>query len=245
MTQRKIHVVGNWKMNMNVLEIKEFVKNIQANHTREIWIAPQAVHIPILIDLQGDKFISGGQDCSDHDSGAYTGEISPQSLVDIGAKFVLIGHSERRQYQKENNELLNRKVKSAIKSGLKVIFCVGESLELREEGSTEATIKHQLVEGLKNITTKEAENILIAYEPVWAIGTGKVATPVQAQEVHHYIRNEILEHLNFKTQDTIILYGGSVKPDNFSELLNCEDIDGALVGGASLNADSFNKLIHT
>lgn len=239
--ERKVHVVGNWKMNMSAKDIKFFLDELKPAAARETWIAPQAIHIPLLTGKPGLHV--GTQDCSEKENGAFTGDLSAASIKDVGAHFTLIGHSERREYHAESDELLNKKTKAALKAGLKVIFCCGETLELREQGSTEATVKHQLEEGLKDLTAQETENIIIAYEPVWAIGTGVTASPEQAQEVHAFIRNTVLPNLNFDQEKTIILYGGSVKPENFSELLNCEDIDGGLVGGASLKASSYNALL--
>jgi triosephosphate isomerase len=165
-------------------------------------------------------------------------------LKSTGCEFVILGHSERRTIFKESNEVINKKIKKALKSGLKPIFCIGETLQEREEGITENIVKTQVVEGLKDITAEELKDVIIAYEPVWAIGTGKVATPAQAQEVHAFIRNLIKELYSQEATDNMVIqYGGSVKPDNAAELLSQPDIDGALVGGACLKADSFTSII--
>jgi len=175
--------------------------------------------------------------------GAYTGEISPLMLRDIGCEYVIIGHSERRQYFKETNEMIAKKIKAVVEQGLKPILCIGERLEEREAGQTFEIVKKQLFGGLSLI--KNIENIAIAYEPVWAIGTGKTALPYQAQEVHAYLRRLLIEKWGEERAKMVrILYGGSVKPQNIKELMAEEDIDGALVGGASLKAESFIKIIH-
>ena len=204
------------------------------------WIAPQTLHIAILkeIAFTTGSIQVGAQNCAEVDSGAYTGETSPLALADMGVEFVIIGHSERRTIYGEKNELLNQKVLNALKHDLKVIYCVGETLTERESNETFKVIEEQLTIGLKNLPADKAHLVLLAYEPVWAIGTGKVATAEQAQEVHAFIRGK-LEH---KKDETIILYGGSVKPDNLDSLLRKEDIDGALVGGASLKAKDFRQL---
>lgn len=240
---RKVHIVGNWKMNQNLAEINNFANTIKSMNDLECeaWIAPQAIHLDRLRDSSGNIKV-GAQNCSNHNFGAYTGELSPESLKDIGAHFVIIGHSERRAIFKEDDTLLNEKLLNALKSGLKVILCVGETLEERESGEFKSILKKQLLSGLKNISSSDKSNILVAYEPVWAIGTGKVATPEQAQEVHAYLREQIGGVEGLDPENTPILYGGSVKPDNIQGLLENTDIDGALVGGASLSADSFMQL---
>lgn len=239
---RKVHIVGNWKMNQNLEELTSFANSIKdMNSSCEAWIAPQAIHISKLKELAPNIKV-GSQNCSDHNSGAFTGELSPASLKDLGAHFVIIGHSERRAIFNESNSLLNMKTQRALENNLKVIFCVGETLEERESGDFKSILKDQLVSGLKDIDPSNQENILIAYEPVWAIGTGKVATPEQAQEVHAFLRQEMKAISAVNEQSTPILYGGSVKPGNIEGLLKNEDIDGALVGGASLKAESYMEL---
>ena len=183
----------------------------------------------------------GAQNCNQHTSGAHTGEISPLSLVDMGAVFTLVGHSERRQNQGEENPLLCQKVIAAVAAGLKVIYCVGESLSEREEGRTEEVVGRQLREGLAGFPLEQQEQLLIAYEPVWAIGTGRSATGEQAQAVHQLMR-DILSSLKLAGEEIPLLYGGSVKPENIGELIAQRDIDGALVGGASLSGESFARM---
>jgi triosephosphate isomerase (TIM) len=186
----------------------------------------------------------GAQNVYHEDNGAYTGEISPLMLKSVGCEYVIIGHSERRTIFKESNETINKKVKKSLDHGLKVIFCIGETLEEREQNITNDVVKKQVIEGLQDIDEKEISNMIIAYEPVWAIGTGKVATPQQAQEVHNFIRKLIEDKYSSGTAESLtIQYGGSVKPDNAKELLSQPDIDGALVGGACLKADSFIEII--
>lgn len=243
MKKREIHIVGNWKMNQTLHEISNFfveMSKMKMELKCKAWIAPQALHIPILkeISFTTGSIQVGAQNCCEHDSGAYTGEISPLALADIGAEFVIIGHSERRTLYKEDNELLNKKILLALSHDLKVIYCVGETLEEREANKTFSVIENQLALGLKNVPADKANFLLIAYEPVWAIGTGKTASAEQAEEVHAFIRTK----LTVNAEKTIILYGGSVKPDNIDSLLAKENIDGALVGGASLKAQDFRAL---
>ncbi len=241
--KREIHIVGNWKMNQTLHEISQFfieMTKMKMELKCKAWIAPQALHIPILKEMAfttGAIYI-GAQNCSEHDSGAFTGETSPAALADLGVEFVILGHSERRTIYKEDNELLNKKVLGALKNNLKVIYCVGETLAHREENLTFKVIEEQLSVGLKNLPQDKAHLLLIAYEPVWAIGTGKVASAEQAEEVHAFIRSKLTHRAN----ETVILYGGSVKPDNIDSLLRKENIDGALVGGASLKAQDFKQL---
>ena len=243
MKQRPIHIVGNWKMHQTLHEISNFFIDMTKAKTElkcKVWVAPQALHIPILkeIAFTTGAIQIGAQNCSHADSGAFTGEISPLALQDMGVEFVIIGHSERRTIFNEGNEILNQKVLAGLKHDLKVIYCVGETLKEREEGKTFQVIEEQLALGLKNLPADKAHLLLIAYEPVWAIGTGKVATAQEAEEVHAFIRSK----LPYKKEETVILYGGSVKPDNIDALLRMENIDGALVGGASLKANDFRQL---
>ena len=241
---RRLHMVGNWKMNQTVGEIKRFFEEFNKAQSRlscNYWIAPQFIHIPLLQELGGNTQI-GAQNCSHQDNGAFTGDISPKSLKDMGVSFTLIGHSERRAFFGESDSILNEKVKKALANQLTAIFCVGETLAEREAERTEVVIKRQLDEGLKGMTQVDLAQIIIAYEPVWAIGTGKTATPDQAQEVHAFIREHLAKQMKFKTDDLIILYGGSVNPANVADLLAQPDIDGGLVGGASLKAPDFIAL---
>jgi triosephosphate isomerase len=240
---REVHIVGNWKMNQSLEDIKLFFiefSKIKMDLNCKAWIAPQFIHLSILKELAftTGNIQVGAQNCSDHVSGAFTGEVSPKSLADIGAEFVIIGHSERRTIFNEANEVLNKKLLNAISHNLKVIFCVGETLEEREQGKTFAVVEKQLIEGLKLFPIDKANLLLIAYEPVWAIGTGKTASKEEAEEVHAFIRSKLPKGL----EQSVILYGGSVKPDNIDALLHMPNIDGALVGGASLKASDFKQL---
>lgn len=239
------YVVGNWKMNHNLASIKEFFMGLDRMKMElkcEAWIAPQFVHIPILKDLAFSlgKAKIGAQNSAIAESGAHTGEVSPATLADMGVEFVILGHSERRSIYKESNEVINQKVTLALNNSLKVIFCVGETLEERENNKTFEVVRQQLHQGLKGLMWNS--DLMVAYEPVWAIGTGKTATPDQAEEVHAFIRKEL--SLQFGEQGKVIplLYGGSVKPDNFGELLSKPSIDGGLVGGASLKIADYGAL---
>lgn len=243
MKKREVHIVGNWKMNQTLEEISKFfieMSKMKMELKCKAWIAPQSLHIPILkeIAFTTGSIQVGAQNCCEHESGAYTGEISPLALADMGVEFVLVGHSERRTIYGEHNEVLNKKLLLALKHGLKVIYCVGETLSERENSETFKVIETQLTVGLQNLPEELAANLMIAYEPVWAIGTGKTASAEQAEEVHAFIRGQ----LALNAEQTIILYGGSVKPDNIDSLLDKENIDGALVGGASLKAQDFRAL---
>jgi triosephosphate isomerase len=194
--------------------------------------------------LMNTNILLGGQDVFWQDEGAFTGEVSPLMLKDAGCAYVIIGHSERRQYFGETNETVNKKIKAAGKQGLSPIVCVGETLSQREEGKTFTVLDDQLTNGLADISNEEASRIVIAYEPVWAIGTGKTATSLQAQEAQNYIRNFLKKTFDEETANGIrIQYGGSVKPENIAELMQEPDVDGALVGGASLSVESFAKIV--
>jgi triosephosphate isomerase len=196
--------------------------------------------------LEGSNIHVAGQDCAvEVKEGAHTGEIAAFMLRDVGAKYVIIGHSERRQFYAETDVTVNQKVQAAIASGLMAVMCVGESLAQRDEGIAENVVSRQLTGGLGGLTASDLDRIIVAYEPVWAIGTGRTATPEQAQEMHAFIRRVFAErHSNREAEALRILYGGSVKPDNIAGLMEQSDIDGALVGGASLKADSFAKIVN-
>jgi len=243
---RTTYMLGNWKMNQGMQDVMSFCEelNLAWNNLPKkalCGIAPQALHLPALKTNLPKDLMVGAQNCSEHLQGAFTGEISPAAIKDFGADFTLVGHSERRQLFHEQDRLLNTKAKLALGCDLKVVFCIGETLEEREGGSTEAVLRHQLVEGLKGIST--TPKLIIAYEPVWAIGTGKTATPEMAEETHAFVR-QVLAELGHDAASTSILYGGSVKPDNVQGLLACPNIDGGLVGGASLKAKDFLALCH-
>ncbi len=237
-------VVGNWKMNQSLEAIKKFfveIQKLKASAKCEMWIAPQAIHVPIVKEFAFNLGLVqvGAQNCSDKESGAFTGETSPQALNDLGVSFVIIGHSERRTIFNESNTLLNAKLQTALKNGLNVIYCVGETLTEREQNKTFNVIETQLMEGLKNLPQpNDYHNIVIAYEPVWAIGTGKTATLKEVNEVHAFIR-KLLKGQNLTLP---ILYGGSVNTKNAQELFSSNEVDGALVGGASLKGEDFVSL---
>lgn len=237
-------MVGNWKMNKTVKDCAEFFEAFNKAYTGKLdaWVASQAIHFPLVEELKTKDMKAGLQNCSEHVEGAYTGEISPRALKDMNGHFVILGHSERRQYFGETSRSLNAKVRTAIKEGLVVIYCVGETLQEREAGQTLSLIEDQLHQGLNDQAGATLENLVIAYEPVWAIGTGKTASPAQAQEVHAHIRKILSDKFPAFGNKTRILYGGSVKPDNVEELLGQKDIDGGLVGGASLKAKDFLAL---
>ena len=241
----KTYIVGNWKMNQSTEEIEAFFKYMNASdlNSGRHWIAPQSVHIPQCASLvEKSHYKIGAQNCSENSFGAFTGEICTRSIKEVGGHFVIVGHSERRQFQKENNELLGLKVSKGLEAGLKVIYCIGETLTEREGNQTLNVIKTQLIEGLKNVKPASEDDLILAYEPVWAIGTGKTATPFEAEEVHAYIRNLLKEIYQKFATNMSILYGGSVKPNNIRELLSQPNINGALVGGASLKAEDFYQL---
>ncbi|MEZ5425599.1 MAG: triose-phosphate isomerase [Pyrinomonadaceae bacterium] len=248
---RKPIIAGNWKMYKlldeavnTALELKPLVAN--ANHC-EVVIAPVFTALKTVADrLEGSNIKLAAQNCStETEHGAHTGEICPDMIKDVGASHIIIGHSERRQFYGETDRSVNLKTKACLHFGLSAIVCVGEMLPDREAGNAENVVKTQLEGGLDGLTVSDMERIIIAYEPVWAIGTGKTATPEQAQEMHAFIRSFLAEtHGGETAEQTRILYGGSVKPENIKDLMNEADIDGALVGGASLKADSFSKIVN-
>ncbi|RLD18502.1 MAG: triose-phosphate isomerase [Caldiserica bacterium] len=246
---RKPIIAGNWKMHKTLKEAEELANGIRDSagnlQDREIVLCPPFTALLTVKNAVSSSNIKvGAQDMFWEDEGAYTGEVSGKMLMDIGCEYVIIGHSERRKYFGENDQTVNKKVKKALDTGLTPIVCVGETLEEREKGITMSVVRKQVLDGLKEIEKEKAKNIVIAYEPVWAIGTGKTATPEQAQEVHAYIRKLLGEIWDNEIAENIrILYGGSIKPENIKDLMKEPDIDGGLVGGASLKADSFLKII--
>lgn len=244
-------IAGNWKMYKNVDEaaelaatLKNVLKDVPTDKS-EVAICPPYTDLQAVASvIKGSNIRLGAQNMYAAQEGAFTGEISPLMLRSVGVHYVILGHSERRQYFKETNEDINKKIKMALEYGLFPILCVGEKLEEREKGLAFDVIKDHVLGGLSGITKDKVTNIVIAYEPVWAIGTGKTATPDQAQEVHKFIRTTLASLYDAPTAETIrIQYGGSVKPDNAKTLMNMPDIDGALVGGASLKADSFEAIV--
>lgn len=246
---RKKIIAGNWKMNNDINESQSLVSGIISglgnDDNCEVIVCPPFTSLNEVNSLVKDSPLKlGAQNMFFEESGAYTGEISASMLKSVGCEYVILGHSERRTIFGESDELINKKIKKAIESGLKVIFCIGETLAQREEGKTDAVVKNQIINGLQNITSENLKTITIAYEPIWAIGTGKTASPGQAQEVHAFIRNLIEEIYSKESAENLIIqYGGSVKPDNAASLLSQPDIDGALVGGACLKPDSFLSII--
>ena len=247
---RKQFIAGNWKMFKDLNETVELINSLKVqvgstNSKATVAICPPFTSLVIAANLlKGSTIKLGAQNMSEHDEGAFTGEVSWKMLKSAGCEYVILGHSERRQYFGETNELVNAKARKAIANGLKPIICVGETLDQREKGVTTHIITTQVKGVLAGIGSQEMDHVTIAYEPVWAIGTGKNATPLQAQEVHQTIRKLIGQMYNWTVAEkTIIQYGGSVKPENAADLLSQADIDGALVGGACLKADSFAGVI--
>lgn len=247
---RKKVIAGNWKMNNGINEtvslISEIKKELSGKKINaDVIICPPFINLETAHALLKDSVIKlGAQNVYFEESGAFTGEISASMLKGVGCEYVILGHSERRTIFGEKDQIINKKIKTAIKNELKPIFCVGETLEEREKGVTFKIIETQITNGLNLLNERELEHLIIAYEPVWAIGTGRNATPQQAQDVHQFIRRLIgkMYSQNF-AENLVIQYGGSVKADNAKELLYQPDIDGALVGGACLKADSFVKII--
>lgn len=243
---------GNWKMNLDLAQGRDLAQTIVSHFIAEYTGDGEVIFAPSYPMLSAISPIVAthphihlaAQNMHEADSGAYTGEVSAEMLKSVGCSHVILGHSERRQYFAEDNALLAQKVDQALKYGLKVIFCIGETLEQREAGETLSVNASQLSEGTFHLSADQYKELIIAYEPVWAIGTGKTATPEQAQEVHAAIRQQVVEKYGQVTADqTSILYGGSVKPGNAQELFAQADIDGGLVGGASLKADDFMAII--
>jgi triosephosphate isomerase len=246
---RKALIAANWKMYKTPAEARAFVEAflpLVANHTRdEIALFPSPVLLPIVIEAaNGSNVAVGCQNIHFAEEGAYTGETSVNQLTAIGGTHTLIGHSERRQYFGETDEIVNKKLHTALKHGIVPVVCIGEVLAEREAGQTEQVLKTQVAGAFAGITAETAKTIVIAYEPVWAIGTGKTATPEMAADAHRIIRAEVAKLLGAEIAANMrILYGGSVKPDNATALIGQEEIDGALVGGASLKPDSFTAIV--
>ena len=246
---RKNIVAGNWKMNLNRAEVIALVEDVLArlptdNNTHVVF-APSFVYLHKVAKMCANtsKVVAAAQDCSANEKGAFTGEVSASMLASCGARYVVLGHSERRANFAESNEILKTKVGQAFRNDLKVIFCCGESLSQRESGVHFDWIKAQISESLFHLSPEEFKNIVVAYEPIWAIGTGETASTNQAQEIHAFIRNILVEQYgNEVALSTSILYGGSCKPSNAKELFASQDIDGGLIGGASLSSDDFVKI---
>ncbi len=245
MSRKKI-VAGNWKMNGSISGNSTLVAGIEPAESVEVIIAPPFVYLSEVGQaISGKSGIEmAAQTCHTEASGAYTGEVSPQMLRDVGCTWVILGHSERRQYQKEDSELLLAKTKAALAAGLKVIFCCGEPLDVRDANQQNDFVEQQLRETVLTLPAADWKNLVIAYEPIWAIGTGRTATAQQAQEMHAHIRQVIGDALGEDVAQSVrILYGGSAKPDNAPELFSQPDVDGGLIGGAALKAVDFNGII--
>lgn len=252
---KKTIIAGNWKMNLLQAEVIQLmsgiVKHLKSKrlpHHLKIVCSPVFPYLPVAHSLIPDNLKSNlqlaAQNCSEQNPGAFTGEVNPAMLKDIGCQHVIIGHSERRQYQKEDHQLLAAKTKNAIQAGLHVIFCCGEQLGERKKNQQFNIVQQQLEEGIFNLHQDHFTKIMIAYEPVWAIGTGETATPEQANEMHQFIREMVQQNFSDDiANETSILYGGSMKPGNAEALLAQSDIDGGLIGGASLQIDSFTGII--
>ncbi len=249
--KRKQIVAGNWKMNMDFDKGRDLTISILKGLgplQSQVVICPPYIHLNYLSVLtKGISNLSlGAQNCHTEVNGAFTGEVSADMLKSTGCDYVIIGHSERREYFDESDEFLAKKVDAALAVGLIPIFCVGEKLEVREEGTQEKIVGKQLKGGLFHLDKSQISNVVIAYEPVWAIGTGRTASPEQAQEMHQFIRKFISKKYSNELADSIpILYGGSVKPNNAKELFANKDVDGGLIGGASLKADDFIAIINS
>ena len=246
---RRLVIAGNWKMCKNnkeavetLTQLKDLTKDVK--NVDIVIGAPFTCLSDAVKTVEGSNIKIAAENVYPKIEGAYTGEISPKMLKDIGVTYVILGHSERREYFKESDEFINQKVKAVLEIGMKPILCIGEKLEERESGKTLTVLSKQIKGGLADLSKEAAEKVIIAYEPVWAIGTGKTATPEMAEETHKAIRNVLTEMFGKDVADKMIIqYGGSMKPENAKDLLSQEDIDGGLVGGASLKADSFFEII--
>jgi triosephosphate isomerase len=249
---RQTLIAGNWKMNLNHLEAIHLVQKFALSLPEKYFAKVEVAVLPPFTDIRsvqtlvdGDKLLLkyGAQDISDRESGAYTGDIAGEMLAKLGCSYVTVGHSERREYHHEDDALVNKKVKAALKHGITPILCVGEHLQVRDENNHVVHCSTQAVEALKGLKAEQVKDVVLAYEPIWAIGTGRVATPKDAQEVCGALRATLTEKYGEDIANTTrILYGGSVKSGNIAELVAEQDIDGALVGGASLDAAEFAKL---
>ena len=245
---RKQIVAGNWKMNKNLQEGIDLCKSIIAltsEVTREVIISAPYIHLASLVDLcKGTNVKVAAQNCHHKQSGAYTGEVSTAMLADLGLDYVIVGHSERRAFNAETNSLLAEKVDAALSQNLKVIYCFGETLEERKSNVHFDLVRTQITEGIFHLTAEQMTKVVLAYEPVWAIGTGETASSEQAQEMHAHIRQVITSKYGSEVaQNTSILYGGSCKPSNATDLFSQTDVDGGLIGGASLKATDFVSII--
>jgi triosephosphate isomerase (TIM) len=247
---RPFLIAGNWKMNAGPAEAKQLADKLVASWgdkdtACEVLVCPPFVSIPFVVKTFRDTPLkTGAQNVYTKDNGAYTGEVSTSMLSELTCEYVIAGHSERREFFKESDEMVSAKTNKILSAGLKPIVCVGEKLEQRNNGSHEEVVQYQIEAVLNKIDKSDASNLVIAYEPVWAIGTGETATPEQAQEMHKFIRKLVADVWDKESAEVVrILYGGSMKPGNAEELLTQTDVDGGLIGGASLDADSFGEII--
>jgi len=247
--RRRPLIAGNWKMYKTAAQARDYInqlKTMVSSRTRvDVALAPPFPAIEAAVRAAADSpLVIAAQNVFWEEEGAYTGEVSAAMLNDLGVELVIIGHSERRQYFGETDETVNRRIKAAVANGLRPIVCIGETLDQREAGLTFSVLATQIKDGLAGMDPKAAEQLILAYEPIWAIGTGRTATPETAQEAHQFIRNQLTGLFDKKLANAIrILYGGSVKPENTADLLAQTDVDGALVGGASLKVDAFYEIV--
>ncbi len=242
-------LLGNWKMNKGPKEAEEFASlsaplvDLAAAHHLEVGVAPTFVSLASVASHKPTQLILSAQNCNEHDHGAYTGEISISMLKEIGVTHCIIGHSERREYNGETSEACNLKIKALLANSLTPVYCCGESLETFEKGETLSFVSEQIKKGFASLTPEEAVKVVVAYEPIWAIGTGKSASSEIAEATIKGIRDVLKELYGSRAEEIRILYGGSVKPNNIAEYMKCPDIDGALVGGASLTIESYRELV--
>lgn len=247
--RRKL-LLGNWKMNKTVSEAKEFALNakdlgkLAKQNKVDMGICVPYIDLAPVKKILKNSLIVGAENCHELDHGAYTGEVSIPMLLDLGITWCIIGHSERRTYYNETSEACNKKILALLKNNMVPVYCCGESLETYEEGKTKEFVKEQIIKGFKDVSKEDAAKVVIAYEPIWSIGTGKNASKDIAEDVCKFIRKTIKDLYDTKTSNKVrILYGGSVKPNNIKEYLYCDNIDGALVGGASLDVNSYKELL--
>lgn len=245
---RKKIVAGNWKMNTTVPQGVQLAKDIVGKLSEvpsdvELIVAPPFTHLASVNEvISGYRILLSAQNCADHEKGAYTGEVSVDMIKSVNAQYVILGHSERREYYTETSDKLVKKIELALNAGLNVIYCVGEKLEERENGKHFEVVENQIKKVLFGLDADSIKKVIVAYEPVWAIGTGKTATSAQAQEIHAFIRKILAGKFGSVSEEIPILYGGSCKPSNAKEIFSQKDIDGGLIGGASLTADDFIAL---
>lgn len=247
--RRKL-LLGNWKMNKTVSEAKEFALNakdlgkLAKQNKVDMGICVPYIDLAPVKKILKNSLIVGAENCHELDHGAYTGEVSIPMLLDLGITWCIIGHSERRTYYNETSEACNKKILALLKNNMVPVYCCGETLETYEEGKTKEFVKEQIIKGFKDVSKEDAIKVVIAYEPIWSIGTGKNASKEIAEDVCKFIRKTIKDLYDTKTSNKVrILYGGSVKPNNIKEYLYCDNIDGALVGGASLDVNSYKELL--